>query len=61
MPDELYDKLSRFLILKDYMPEELYDKLSPQLGAERSQLQNDYPNSQELELDPQPEFIWRRI
>lgn len=46
---------------QDYMPEELYDKLSSQLGSERSQLQNDYPNSQELELDPQPEFIWRRI
>ena len=47
------------------MPEKLYakDSLSTQFELDKplDQLLNDYPNSEELELEAQPGEIWRRI
>ena len=45
------------------MPEKLYEKdsLSKQFELDKTDLQNDYPNSQELELEAQPGDVWRRM
>jgi len=48
---------------QDVVPEKLYEKdsLSRQFDLDKPDLQNDYPNSQELELEAQPGEVWRRI
>ena len=52
-----------YTFAQDVVPEKLYEKdsLSRQFDLDKPDLQNDYPNSQELELEAQPGEVWRRI